>query len=120
MSQRQYENAFEAIVSRRAQTEMHLDRQIDSLKDVKLLRQLFPRKDEYRLAYISGVSNVIAKYTNPAYIIIAILFVAKMLENYLFDTDFIPGWLIDIGWSLWIVMLIVQFGLPWMMKKFLK
>jgi len=120
MSRHQYEIAFEAIISRRAQTEMHLDQQIDALKDVKLLRQMFPRKDEYRLAYISGVSNVIAKYTNPAYIIIAILFVAKLLENYLFDTNVIPGWLIDIGWGLWIVMLIVQFGLPWIMKRFMK
>lgn len=120
MSQKQYEDAFEAIVSRRAQVTMHLDNHLDSLKDVKLLRQMFPRKDEYRLAYISGISTVIAKYTNPVYIVIALLFFAKMLEVYLFDSRVIPGWLVDVGWSVWIVMLIVQFGLPWVLKKFLK
>lgn len=81
---------------------------------------MFPRKDEYRLAYISGISTVIAKYTNPVYIVIALLFFAKMLEVYLFDSRVIPGWLVDVGWSVWIVMLIVQFGLPWVLKKFLK
>ena len=120
MSQHQYEDAFEAIVSRRAQITMHLDNHLESLKDVKLLRQMFPRKDEYRLAYISGISTIIAKYTNPVYIVIALLFFAKMLEVYLFDSHVIPGWLVDVGWGIWIVMLIVQFGLPWVLKKFLK
>lgn len=120
MSQHQYEDAFEAIVSRRAQVTMHLDKHLDSLKDVKLLRQMFPRKDEYRLAYISGISTIVAKYTNPVYIVIALLFVAKMLEVYLFDSQVIPSWLVDAGWGIWIVMLIVQFGLPWILKKFLK
>lgn len=120
MSRREYEDAFEAIVSRRAQVTMHLDRYIESLKDVRLLRQMFPRKDEYRMAYISGISNIIAKYTNPVYIALAVLFLVKMLEVYLFDTHVIPGWLVDVGWGLWIVMLIVQFGLPWILKKTMK
>jgi diadenosine tetraphosphate (Ap4A) HIT family hydrolase len=43
-----------------------------------------------------------------------------MGEIYLFHTHIIPGWLIDAGWVIWIIMLIIQFALPWVLKKLMK
>ena len=91
-----------------------------ALPYLKQLKNMFPRKDDYRNAYINCLGSAIAKYTNPAYIVIAILFLLKIGESYLLGTKFIPGWLVDVGWIIWIIMLIVQFGLPWMMKRFMK
>jgi tetratricopeptide (TPR) repeat protein len=84
---------------------------------IKQLKKMFPRKEEYRQAYIGCLVSMLAKYTNPVYIVIAILFLLKMGEIYLFHTHFIPGWLIDIGWVIWIAILIVQFSLPWILKS---
>ena len=116
----QYNHAIETILYSIANVNSKLDDYKSALPYLKQLKNKFPRKDDYRLAYIGCLGTAIAKYTNPVYIIIAVLFLIKMGESYLFGTKFIPGWLIDVGWIIWIIMLIVQFGLPWMMKRFMK
>ena len=116
----QYNKSKETITYTLATICRQLDDYWSGLNLIKQLREMNPRKDEYRLAYIGCLGNVIAKYTNPIYIVICILFLLKMGEVYITHTHVIPGWLFDAGWILWIVMLTVQFGLPWILKKIMK
>lgn len=110
----------ESIVYSLARVNRELDDYKSAFTYIKQLKNMFPRKEEYRQAYIGCLSSMISKYTDPIYIVIAILFLIKIGEIYLFDTHFIPSWLIDIGWVIWILMLIVQFALPWFLKKLMK
>ena len=120
VSEPQFNKYRETIIYSLATIHRQLDDIWGGLKCIKQLREINPRKDEYRLAYIGCLSSVIAKYTNPVYIAICILFLLKMGEIYIAHSHYIPGWLIDAGWILWIVMLIVQFGAPWVLKKTMK
>ena len=120
MSEQSIQQASEATLYRLAIVNRKMDNDVDAFRQIKVLRNMFPHNDEYKQAYIGCVGNIISKYTNPVYIIIAVLFLLKMGEVYLTHTHFIPGWLVDAGWILWICMLIVQFGLPWVFKKILK
>lgn len=120
ISEMQFDKSKETIMYSLAIIHKELDDYWGGLKYIRQLRESNPRKDEYRLAYIGCLGSVIAKYTNPIFIIICILFLLKMGEIYITHTHFIPGWLIDAGWILWIVLLIVQFGLPWVLKKTMK
>lgn len=107
----------ESIIYAMVRVNKELDEYKSAFMYIKQLKKMFPRKEEYRQAYIGCLVSMLAKYTNPVYIVIAILFLLKMGEIYLFHTHFIPGWLIDIGWVIWIAILIVQFSLPWILKK---
>ena len=120
LSADQYNHGVEAILYSLAAVNSKLEDYKGALPHLKKLKNMFPRKDEYRQAYIGCLGSAIAKYTNPIYIVIAILFLLKLGESYLLGTKYIPGWLVDAGWVIWIIMLIVQFGLPWIMKRFMK
>ena len=117
LSDNHYIEWTESIIYAMVRVNKELDEYKRAFIYIKQLKKMFPRKEEYRQAYIGCLGSMIAKYTNPIYIIIAILFLLKMGEIYLFHTHFIPGWLIDIGWIIWIAILIVQFSLPWILKK---
>ena len=117
LSDNHYIEWTESIIYAMVQVNKELDEYKSAFIYIKQLKKMFPRKEEYRQAYIGCLGSMIAKYTNPIYIIIAILFLLKMGEIYLFHTHFIPGWLIDIGWIIWIAILIVQFSLPWILKR---
>ena len=117
LSDNHYIEWTESIIYAMVRVNKELDEYKSAFIYIKQLKKMFPRKEEYRQAYIGCLWSMIAKYTNPIYIIIAILFLLKMGEIYLFHTHFIPGWLIDIGWIIWIAILIVQFSLPWILKK---
>ena len=117
LSDNHYLDWTESIIYAMVRVNKELDEYKSAFIYIKQLKKMFPRKEEYRQAYIGCLGSMIAKYTNPIYIIIAILFLLKMGEIYLFHTHFIPGWLIDIGWIIWIAILIVQFSLPWILKK---
>ena len=120
ISDDQYNHAVEAVLHSLANVNGKLEDYKSALPYLKQLKDLFPRKDDYHTAYINCLGSTIAKYTNPVYIIIAIFFLIKMAEVYVFHTHYIPGWLIDTGWIIWIIMLIIQFGLPWVMKRLMK
>jgi tetratricopeptide (TPR) repeat protein len=120
MSEQSVQKASEAILYRLAVVNRQMDDYVGAFQQIKELRKMFPHNDEYKQAYIGCVGNIISKYTNPVYIIIAVLFLLKMGEIYLTHTHYIPGWLVDAGLILWICMLIVQFGLPWILKRILK
>lgn len=120
ISEDQYNHAIEVILHSLANVNCKLDNYKGALPYLKQLKTMFPRKDDYRHAYIDCLGSAIAKFTNPAYIVLAILFLLKIGESYILGSKYIPGWLVDAGWVLWIVMLIVQFGLPWMLKRFMK
>ena len=120
MSEQSVQKASEAIIYRLAVVDREMDDYVGAFRQIKELRNMFPLNDEYKQAYIGCIGNIISKYTNPIYIIIAVLFLLRMGEIYLTHTHFIPGWLVDAGWILWICMLIVQFGLPWVLKKSMK
>ena len=120
MSEQSVQKASEAIIYRLAVVNREMDDYVGAFRQIKELRNMFPLNDEYKQAYIGCIGNIISKYTNPVYIIIAVLLLLRMGEIYLTHTHFIPGWLVDAGWILWICMLIVQFGLPWVLKKSMK
>jgi len=117
LSNNHYLDWTESIIYAMVRVNKELDEYKSAFMYIKQLKKMFPRKEEYRQAYIGCLVSMLAKYTNPVYIVIAILFLLKMGEIYLFHTHFIPGWLIDIGWVIWIAILIVQFSLPWILKK---
>jgi len=117
LSDNHYLDWTESIIYAMVRVNKELDEYKSAFMYIKQLKKMFPRKEEYRQAYIGCLVSMLAKYTNPVYIVIAILFLLKMGEIYLFHTHFIPGWLIDIGWVIWIAILIVQFSLPWILKK---
>ena len=120
LSENHYLDWTESIMYSLARINRELDDYKDAFKYIKLLKKMCPRKEEYHQAYIGCLGSMISKYTNSIYIVIAVLFLMKMAEIYLFNTLFIPGWIIDIGWVIWIAILIVQFSLPWVLKKFMK
>lgn len=117
LSESQYNNAFEAIIQRRAQVEMHLDNYVDAMKDIKMLKEKFPGKDEYQQVYIQGIGTVIAKYTNPVYFFIGVLFLVWLADMYIFQANIIPHWLVNAAWTVWLIMIVAQFGLPWIIRK---
>ena len=120
IAENHYTDWTESIIYALARINRELDDYKGAFLYIRELKKMFPRKEEYRQAYIGCLGSMIAKYTNPIYIVIAILFLLKMGEIYLFHTHIIPGWLIDAGWVIWIIMLIVQFALPWVLKKLMK
>ena len=69
----QYNHAMETILYSIANVNSKLDDYKGALPYLKQLKDMFPRKDDYRQAYIGCLGNTIAKYTNPVYIVIAIL-----------------------------------------------
>lgn len=115
-----YNNALETIMYSLAVVNRKLDDYRGALPYLKKLKDQFPRKDEYREAYYGCLSSVIAKYVMPVYVLLAVVFLLRLGEIHITNTNFIPSWLIDVAWAIWILMLIIQFGLPWVMKRVLK
>lgn len=97
-----------------------LEKYKEALPYLKQLKDMYPRKDEYRQDYYGCLRSAIAKYTTPIYIVIAIIFLLDIAESYFQDVQIIPDWLLDVSWSIWVVSIIVQFGLPWVMNKVMK
>lgn len=120
VSDKQYDGATETILYSLANVHAKLENYKDALPYLKQLKDRFPRKDKYRQAYIGCLRSLIAKFTMPIYIVLGLLFLIKIGEIHLFHTHYIPGWLIDVAWVIWIVALIVQFCVPWVMKKLMK
>jgi hypothetical protein len=120
MAENHFNDATETFFCSLARINNQLDDNKQAFGYIKKLKQMFPRKEEYRLAYINSISTMISKFTTAVIIVVSIIFLVKLAEIYLFDSNFLPTWLVNIGWALWIVMLIIQFTLPWAMKKFMK
>lgn len=67
ISDDQYNHAVEAVLHALANVNGKLEDYKSALPYLKQLKDLFPRKDDYRTAYINCLGSTIAKYTNPVY-----------------------------------------------------
>ena len=60
---------------------------------------------------------MINKKIYPCYAIVAVVWAICLIDGMLLDTDYIPGWVSDIGWYVWIILIVMQFVLPWVKRK---
>ena len=94
-----------------------LERYNEALACLKELKVLCPAKDEYRLHYDNCYQAMINKKVYPCYVIVAVVWAICLIDGMLLDTDYIPGWVSDIGWYVWIILIVMQFVLPWVKRK---
>lgn len=113
----QYEEFIEAILNYKANVLAKLENYKESLECFKMLKELCPAKDEYKINYDNCYQVMIHKMVYPCYAIVAILWAICAIDSWLLDTNYLPGWLVDLGWYLWIILIVIQFVLPWVKRK---
>ena len=117
LSEDNYEKWIEIPLHSLAYLNSQSEQYMKALGYFKQLKNMFPGKDEYLQAYIACLRNVIAKCTTPIYIVIALIFLLDICESHFLDLHIIPDWVLDASWFIWVIAIIVQFGLPWVLKK---
>lgn len=113
----QFEEFVEAILNYKANVLAKLENYKESLACFKMLKELCPAKDEYKINYDNCYQAMINKKVYPCYAIVAVLWAVCAIDSWLLNTDFLPGWLVDIGWYLWIILIVIQFVLPWIKRN---
>lgn len=113
----QFDEFQESILNYKANVLAKLERYNEALACLKELKVLCPAKDEYRLHYDNCYQAMINKKIYPCYVIVAVVWAICLIDGMLLDTDYIPGWVSDIGWYVWIILIVMQFVLPWVKRK---
>ena len=116
----EYKNSIETIMESKCSVLYKLERYWEAYKIMKKLHSMKPQKDDYRIGMKNLLSASISKIANPAYIVLACIWGAMLLEQYVFDTNFIPSIVWTITWACWIVLLIIQFVVPPVISKIQK
>lgn len=114
----QFDEFQEAILNYKANVLAKLERYKESLECYKVLKELCPGKDEYAIYYDNCYQAMINKKVYPYYAIVAILWAVCAIDGWLLDTNYLPDWIADLGWYLWIILIVIQFVLPWVKRKF--
>ncbi len=112
----EYDDTIENMLQTKAFVLVSLEKFKEALAYFKILKERFPSKDTYRIHYHNCFQAMINKWINPIYVVIAICMAIYALVNWVINMSFFPGWLFDFYWYLWIVLLIVQFVVPWVVK----
>ena len=84
-----------------------------------MLKTTFPEKDEFRIDYDNCFHALLNKSINPLYLLVMLFWAIYGIDHWLLDTNFLPSWTFNIGWCFWIVLVVIQFGFPWI-KRFSK
>ena len=116
----QYKDSVETILESKCSVLYKLERYWEAYGIMKQLHSMKPQKDDYKIALKNLLSASISKYANPIYIILACIWGAMLLEQYVFNTEYIPSIVWTITWACWIVLLIIQFVLPPLISKIQK
>lgn len=118
--EKQYKDSLETIMEGKCSVLYKLEKYWDSYKNMKQLHSMKPQKDDYKIGMKNLFSAAIAKIANPIYVILACIFGVMLLEQYVFHTHFIPSVVWTITWASWIVLLIIQFVVPFILFKLKK
>lgn len=90
---------------------------IQALKDIKGAREINPSMDKLIEIEYSVRQNAFNQVCTPIYGVVAIIWLLMLLESKLTHTNIIPAVMWEIGWVIWVILLVVQFAVPWIIKK---
>ena len=89
----------------------------DAYKIMKQLHEEDMEKDDYKEALDNIFSACIWSFVWPCYAVIACLWLLSTLDKHTLHLGFFPAWMWDISWVIWMVLLAIQFVVPFVMKK---
>ena len=118
--EKQYKDSIETIWESKCVILYKLERYWDAYRIMNQLHSMKPQKDDYIIGRKNLFSASISKWANPLYIIFACIWGAMLLEQYVFKTHYIPSVIWTITWACWIVLLIIQFVIPFIWMKIKK
>lgn len=113
---KEYDDTIEKMLQTKAFVLVNLEKLKEALAYFKMLKERFPFKDTYRIHYHNCFQAMINKWVNPIYVVLAICMAVYAFVNWVLKPSFFPGWLFDICWYSWIVLLVAQFVVPWVVK----
>ena len=109
--------SYETMLNSKAKVLFSLEKYWDAYKIMKNLCKINPAKDDYRLGKKNLLSASMSKICNPIFVVLACIWGIMLLEKYVFHTHFIPSVTWEITWIIWIVLLIVDFVVPYAIYK---
>lgn len=84
---------------------------------LKELCILNPEKDFYKSERNDCFSSMVLRCLWPVYIVIIVIWLFMALQKWVLHVHILPNILWHITWWIWIVALLVQFLLPWIVNK---
>lgn len=119
VSKETYNNFYAEVLKYKSTVLYRLGKYRKSLECLKILKTTFPEKDEFRIDYDNCFHALLNKSINPLYLLVMLFWAIYGIDHWLLDTNFLPSWTFNIGWYFWIVLVVIQFGFPWI-KRFSK
>lgn len=111
-----YNDFLEEILRYKSTVLYKLEKYKETLECLKILKKHFPERDEFKIDYDRCFQILLNKYINPFYLLIVLFWGIYSIDCWLLNTDILPRWTFDIGWYLWIILVVIQFVLPWIKK----
>lgn len=90
---------------------------VSCFKDMRELRQLHPYKDEYLVNIKGCFKALLHKICVPIYISVGILWLLMLADLYLLHFGIFSGVLWHIAWTIWLLAILSQYTLPWILFK---
>jgi hypothetical protein len=89
----------------------------EAYRIMKQLHEEDLEKDDYKNAMDNIFSSCVWNFVWPGYAIIACLWIFSLIDKHILQMNLFPSWMWDITWAIWIVLIAVQFVVPYVMKK---
>ncbi len=115
-----YHKFLETILKHKAIVCNSLSNYKEGYKTLKELCEIEPRKDEYRIAKNNCFFGMVNKAIAPIYVIIIIIWAILTLQKWVLHVTILPSVLWEIGFWVWMVLLVIQFVVPFVAKHIRK
>lgn len=92
----------------------------EAYKIMKQLHEEDIEKDDYKSAMENIFSSCIWSFVWPCYAVIACLWLFSLIDKHALHLNLFPSWMWDVTWAIWLVLIAVQFVVPYVMKKIRK
>lgn len=92
----------------------------EAYKIMKQLHEEDIEKDDYKSAKENIFSSCIWSFVWPCYAVIACLWLFSLIDKHTLHLNLFPSWMWDVTWAIWLVLIAVQFVVPYVMEKIRK
>ena len=117
LNEQVYEDSLETMLETKSNILLHLDEYWKAYKIMSTLCFMKPSKEDYAIERKSLLRLSISKFINPMWIVLVVLWAVMMCEALITHTEFIPHFMWDIGFVVWIILLFIQFVAPSVINK---
>ncbi len=113
----QYKEWSETIRETKSAVLFQMGKKWEAYRIMKQLHEEDLEKDDYKNAMDNIFSSCVWNFVWPGYAIIACLWIFSLIDKHILQMNLFPSWMWDITWAIWIVLIAVQFVVPYVMKK---